>query len=89
MIYAPIMRTWSSGMEEQFYLVWPAILLHCGLGVSGGSRLLGRLKIVCLELLVASLLLWLCLSLRGQPERAFFFPTTARFWELTGAVGPI
>ena len=57
MIYAPIMRTWSSGMEEQFYLVWPAILLLCGLGVSGGSRPLGRRWIAGLELLAASLLL--------------------------------
>ncbi|WP_216901194.1 acyltransferase family protein [Synechococcus sp. CCY 9618] len=80
-------HTWSLGVEEQFYLAWPAVLLLCGLGVaSGAGGGLRRLKILSLVLLVASLALYLGLSLGGNPERAFFL-TPARFWELTAGCG--
>jgi len=80
------MHTWSLGVEEQFYLVWPAILLLCGLGVAGAAGGLRRLKIVTLLLVVGSLVLFVGLSLKGQSERAFFL-TPARFWELAAGCG--
>lgn len=81
--YNIFLHTWSLGVEEQFYLVWPALLLLCGLGVSGASRRsLRRLKVACLVLLAVSLALFVMLHWRGQPERAFYL-TPARFWELT------
>jgi peptidoglycan/LPS O-acetylase OafA/YrhL len=81
------MHTWSLGVEEQFYLVWPAILLLCGLGVAGAAGGgLRRLKIVSLLLVAVSLALFVGLSLKGQSERAFFL-TPARFWELAAGCG--
>jgi peptidoglycan/LPS O-acetylase OafA/YrhL len=80
------MHTWSLGVEEQFYLVWPAILLLCGLGVAGAAGGLRRLKIVSLLLVAVSLALFVGLSLKGQSEQAFFL-TPARFWELAAGCG--
>ncbi len=81
------MHTWSLGVEEQFYFVWPAILLLCGLGVAGvAGGGLRRLKIVSLLVVAVSLALFVGLSLNGQSERAFFL-TPARFWELAAGCG--
>ncbi len=85
--YNVFMHTWSLGVEEQFYLVWPAVLLLCGLGVAGaGAAGLRRLKILSLLLLAASLALYAGLSLKGSSASAFFL-TPARFWELTAGCG--
>jgi peptidoglycan/LPS O-acetylase OafA/YrhL len=81
--YNVFLHTWSLGIEEQFYLVWPALLLLCGLGVAGASRRsLRLLKLACCGLLVLSLTLFVMLHWRGQPDRAFYL-TPARFWELS------
>lgn len=85
--YNAFLHTWSLGVEEQFYVIWPALLLLCGLGVAGaGVAALRRLKILSLLLLALSLALFLGLSLRGDGQQAFFL-TTARFWELTAGCG--
>lgn len=73
----PFMHTWSLAVEEQFYLVYPLILL---LG-AGQNRIStsGRAIIIAL-LSLASLLAFVLIYHRDQPAAYFLLPF--RFWEL-------
>jgi hypothetical protein len=67
----PLLHLWSLSVEEQFYLVWPALLM-----------LVPRAKLVP-ALIVTMLLSLACAEwwLWSNPTAAFF-QTPARFWEL-------
>jgi len=72
-------QTWSLGVEEQFYFIFPLLVW-----ISGFSRQTkhGRrnLAITISILLTASLLLYAHLSRTNQP--AAFYLMSSRFWEL-------
>lgn len=75
----PLLHTWSLGVEEQFYLAWPLLLIAMA---ALARRNTGRLSIPALVLggvLAASLLASLHLTATRQPM-AFFLPLT-RAWE--------
>lgn len=80
----PFAHTWSLGVEEQFYLLFPLLLWFTGFG-RGEVRGRGRLLVVLLALGLASLLVlvhWLAVD---QPAAYYLLP--ARFWEIAaGAV---
>jgi peptidoglycan/LPS O-acetylase OafA/YrhL len=69
----PLLHLWSLGVEEQFYLLWPALLAlawRCGIRLSGVVILVGG----------ASLLLNIALA-GSHPAAAFYLPSS-RLWEL-------
>lgn len=68
----PLLHLWSLGIEEQFYIVWPA-LLWCA----------WRLRIVpfCIAGIIGASFLVSIVNSTAHPVAAFYSPIS-RFWEL-------
>ena len=77
-----VQHYWSLSVEEQFYFVWPllllgAVLVAARLGVNRRAALLAGLAAVAVPSL-----LWAGHQAVASPERAYFI-TTTRMWEFT------
>lgn len=73
---------WSLGIEEQFYLVWPLVLVALFRAARGSKRALAAAVVV---LVVTSFVACVLLTEVSQPWAFFSLPTRA--WELgTGAL---
>ena len=76
---SPLQHMWSLGVEEQFYLVWPALFLGLVLLVRGG-RHRNALAVTLLGIIGASFA-WSVMQTRSNATWAYFSPLT-RAWEL-------
>jgi peptidoglycan/LPS O-acetylase OafA/YrhL len=88
---SPLQHYWSLAVEEQFYVVWPVLLLAVALVVRVLTRGRGRgfprwLVLVVLLGVSAASLAWSVRSTAESPAAAYF-STPARVWEL--AVGAL
>lgn len=79
--FNPFLHTWSLGVEEQFYLVWPIIIAGCSRLSLSSICFKPSLRWSILVLGTVSLIVYLAFSLKGDIDSAFFLPT-ARLWEL-------
>ncbi len=72
-------HTWSLGVEEQFYILFPFLIWFSGFGrqTKNGSR---NLFLIVVTLTIASLIGFIYLYPINQPAAYFLMPT--RFWEM-------
>ena len=74
---SPLLHLWSLGVEEQFYLFWPALLL---VATRAGSNRGRRVGLVAAAIVVGSFVLSLWLTTASAPWAFFSLPSRA--WEL-------
>lgn len=72
--FKPLLHTWSLGIEEQFYLVYPALLYACW-------RRTGYSVVMTLAFTAAASF-FLAVSLRNEYPNSVFYLLPTRAWEL-------
>ncbi|MFT7507216.1 MAG: peptidoglycan/LPS O-acetylase OafA/YrhL [Acidimicrobiales bacterium] len=75
----PLLHTWSLGIEEQFYILYPLLLLVV---LFIFARLSIRRTYIALLFLIGSILLYMSFYFNQDSVLGDFYFPTARFWEL-------
>jgi peptidoglycan/LPS O-acetylase OafA/YrhL len=70
----PLLHTWSLGVEDQFYVVFPIVLM-------GAARLFKNCWRRVIDLLLVASLVFSAFEVRSHPESAFYL-LPSRMWEL-------
>jgi peptidoglycan/LPS O-acetylase OafA/YrhL len=77
----PVTHYWSLSVEEQFYIVWPLIIIACFAASTRLSpRARNRLLLSAFTLILVGSFCWALFSTATQPSAAYF-QTTGRAWE--------
>ena len=77
---SPFQHFWSLSVEEQFYAVWPVLILV--IGVAAGSRYGRRKTLVWVLLIVMAASLTLTIKTTATSPSWAYFGTQTRAWEL-------
>jgi peptidoglycan/LPS O-acetylase OafA/YrhL len=83
---SPLQHFWTLSVEEQFYLVWPLLVLLLVLAVPSASRRRagGRLAVAAGAALVVAVSLWWGVTQTAEAPTVAYFSTATRAWELAG-----
>ncbi|WP_265521809.1 acyltransferase family protein [Oerskovia flava] len=78
---SPVQHFWSLAVEEQFYIVWPLLLLVVAAIVRRRKVAVRPLMAIALTLIVVPSLVYSVIATASNPATAFFI-TPTRLWEL-------
>jgi peptidoglycan/LPS O-acetylase OafA/YrhL len=78
---SPLQHFWSLAVEEQFYIVWPLLLIVIALICRRKGTALGKGLAAALALIIVPSLAWSVHLTAANPGGAYFV-TTTRAWEL-------